>query len=425
MKYQLLSVSAYEDSSYPLHISRASIVVEAIEALREGLIEKRKRFRAIYGIPIESRTPRLAFHEIYTGQWIGVAEYIDRDRRALVRIVIEPKYRRFVDMYRETVEFLAEELKPLASIAIDLAYGYPCIEKDIRLAAWLIDRFVESESPFTVRVVHGSRGCSLHTYRGRAVLSRRVSEVNIRFYSTLLASIAFLARSMMSIDTYVPPELEKLIKVCLEEQRKILQAILHKPVVQEALLHGHVDDVDEEILLQLVGALKPIEITRVSRGISRAFMIPSTKIYELYVLTKIVQILGGIKQIYDIHRIRTPRGIVYFNRPPKKFSRVVHRIAGRVPHPDIIVVRDDTVIIVDAKYRENLSKLELKEALRLVAYAVDLARDHRLRAVVACLSKDLKNDVVVAKLDGVEIEILFVEVSPESSVRELENAVLS
>jgi len=423
LKYQLLSINASEDELRPIDIDRADAVIKAFRAIRHALREKDRLFRKLYGIRIESRAPRIAPGKVYTGQWVGIAEYMDRARGTLVRIAIAPKYRKFTELYRDTLRFLAENLRPLASLAMDLVYGCPSIGKDFRFAAWTLERYVETESPFTVKTVLSTRGHALRLRRGRVMLSRRISEVNEQLYSTILASLALLSRVVQDIRSSTPPELESLVKVWLEEQMKALQALLHKPIVQEALAYEHVGEVDETLLLQLLGSLKPIEVSNVIQGVTRALMIPSTKIYELYVLTKVIEVLGGAKSVHGIRRISTPRGIVYFNKPPKRLSRIVYRIAGSVPHPDIVVIRDGTAIVIDAKYRERLTKLELREVLRLIAYAADLARDSKFRVVVACLSKAIEN-IIAARLNDIEIEIVFVEVSPETGIAELGKAIL-
>ena len=128
-------------------------------------------------------------------------------------------------------------------------------------------------------------------------------------------------------------------------------------------------------------------------------------------LTKIVQALGRVKGIRGLHEIHIDNNIVYYNRPPGKISKLVFKLSKTVPHPDIVISKQNEVLIVEAKYREHLSQLELKESLRLLGYITDLARNETLKAIIACLSKTV--DYYTAPLNDKQINIIFVEVNPQ------------
>ena len=97
--------------------------------------------------------------------------------------------------------------------------------------------------------------------------------------------------------------------------------------------------------------------------------------------------------------------------------------------PDILLEYfTDTRIVVEAKYRPRLAlsrgartrrRLELKDALRLLGYLADLARDGSLRAVLAVPVRGGESATLAAALDGLWIRVDVAEVSPSVGSREL------
>jgi len=155
-------------------------------------------------------------------------------------------------------------------------------------------------------------------------------------------------------------------------------------------------------------------------GSARLFLIPSTKLYELYVLAQFLKAIGGSVELCGARCLEAQGVRFYFNKAP--VSRIVKRLAGKRPRPDISVKQGEKVVVVDAKYRElNRGRLALGDAVRLAAYLLDVARNGRLTAVVVALEKPTwVPPPVMLKCWGESclIEVKFVKVNP-SGVNEI------
>lgn len=140
---------------------------------------------------------------------------------------------------------------------------------------------------------------------------------------------------------------------------------------------------------------------------------PTTKIYELYVLHKIMTTLSERLQasphVVRLTTFRVGDVCIYYNRVPRKLSRVVHKLSRKLPRPDIIIKRDNKVLVVEVKYRKLDDKLNLGDVYRMLAYSVDLSRNKALRVLVVCLDRDKRTPVSV-KLDGANLEVTFLTV---------------
>jgi len=253
---------------------------------------------------------------------------------------------------------------------------------------------------------------------------QRVVKENRQLYSTINVGLSILTRALSNEIEEIPESLKGLVNIHLEEQRQLLKAIISKPIVLESLMRKVITEPHEETLLSLKTALKAVS-TPGAEGFFRLLLIPTTKIYELYVLIKIIQALGEDCRFLrhdNLNIIRTKRGIIYYNRPPKNFSRLVYKLSRTVPHPDITLEVDDNIIVLDAKYRENLEGLELREALRLVGYVTDLAKDTQLKAIVACLSKRI--DRIATTLNDLQVDISIIEINPLKDIEELTSVLI-
>jgi Holliday junction resolvase len=151
-------------------------------------------------------------------------------------------------------------------------------------------------------------------------------------------------------------------------------------------------------------------------GRSRQFLLPSTKIYELYVYAALVKALegkygrGAPKGRLAL-RIGTSK--LFFNHYPGDLSRVIARITGAVPSPDIFYLDERLAAPVECKYRELEGlRLRLGDAERLLSYLADSSRDERLKAVVVSLAA-LETRCVRASINGKEVEVCFAEVDPD------------
>ena len=330
--------------------------------------------------------------------------------------MVEPKYPLFHEVYREVARFVGEALKPLAEAVMDMALASPGGLGNVSLAAWLLERYVDVEPPHVYRLELGCRGGTLIKAAPRPMLARVVVEPNWRLYSTLRIGLSLLSRVIRRQLLAVPDALKRLLEEYRREQAAILSVLLARPQVRDALAAPVIDEVDPDVLLAVRAATRAMLVPG-RRGATRLLMIPTTKMYELYVLAKVVKVLGGVFRAEKPSIIHCGEATIYYNKPPKKLSRVAAKLSHRVPRPDLTVVKDRTVVVVDAKYREDVERLELKETLRLLGYVADLARDAELKAIVVCLSK--RTAGLKAKLNDMGVNIRVVEVNAERSELEV------
>ena len=111
--------------------------------------------------------------------------------------------------------------------------------------------------------------------------------------------------------------------------------------------------------------------------------LPSNKVYELWVLTLLVEIFikrlrvpplirereGGFEFDFDVAEIG-------YNLARSDWSKVFSKIV-RPPRPDYILVSEERRAVADAKYREP-RRLSVEDVERIIAYVVDYSepQDH-------------------------------------------------
>lgn len=158
-------------------------------------------------------------------------------------------------------------------------------------------------------------------------------------------------------------------------------------------------------------------------GAGRFVMIPSTKLYELYVYSVFAERLGPSFRECGPLCLKVAGVHLYFNAAP--LSRLVRRLSGRRPKPDVAFKTGQSIAVVEAKYRELRDrKLGLPDAVRIAAYLADVARNGRLKAVIASLSKPEGEDQIVARIgDGVEAAVYYAEINPDSSQDDVRSAL--
>jgi len=115
---------------------------------------------------------------------------------------------------------------------------------------------------------------------------------------------------------------------------------------------------------------------------------------------------------------------LFFNHYPEEFSRIIKKLSGATPSPDIFYSYDQLGVPIECKYRElNGSKLNLGDAERLLSYLADSSRNEKLKAVVVALSA--RRNVEETSINGKRVEVFFTEINPEKSNAEHVQHVLS
>ena len=114
--------------------------------------------------------------------------------------------------------------------------------------------------------------------------------------------------------------------------------------------------------------------------------------------------------------------LIRYHSLPRGLSRLVARLSGRQPDPDMVVEVDGARVIVEAKYRRlNRRRLRLADALRVAGYLLDVSDRKRLRAVIAHLHG--RRETVVARTPAGTVEVVMLPVNPRTGDDEIRSAV--
>ncbi|MEM1598003.1 MAG: hypothetical protein QXP31_11685 [Pyrobaculum sp.] len=366
---------------------------------------------------LDTPPPAVRGGKIRAGYWVGVAHVWTK--RGDVLIVIKPKVKCYADMLRKA----ALVFKPVRRLLL-LAY------------ATAVGTFNLSSAQRLAVLAHELYGALL---RGpRRVLVRApdgtiTTQLNAPLLSAVVASMKYAVDTLkvarrLEVDSEA---VKDIINFYVEPAEAALRS-LWSPELADAMALNEVEDFGE--YWHLPAAARKLGSTGYvvdKPGLRDQFaLVPSTKVYELYLMALVVEALreiqGGRVEVEDIggQAYRVGRYVVYFNQAP--VSAVVKSLAGRGPRPDVVVEGEGVRVVLDAKYRRT-KRLELKDALRFVAYLADVATDHTLHGVVAALTRREPVGAVIRTAgNAVEMCIEFVRVDPcdhEDSLREVRNVV--
>ena len=150
-------------------------------------------------------------------------------------------------------------------------------------------------------------------------------------------------------------------------------------------------------------------------------MLPSTKIYELFVYANIVKQIGGrVEEICGSRlALKVNSSRLYFNHYPRTMLRLIKDLTKRIPSPDILYVSKDLTIPIECKYRDlSKRKLRLGDAERLLSYIVDASRNGDFTTIITSLSKPREKEVKTS-IDGRNIKVVFVEFNPNTKIENI------
>ncbi|RLE70408.1 MAG: hypothetical protein DRJ37_06550 [Thermoprotei archaeon] len=391
------------------------VVEEVIRERRNALRELKVRLEAM---PPHLDGPWQTLKGyFYTGQWVGMvfASYED----IAITLLVRPKYRKFPEIYREVKEGFGRVLEPLASFLDKVSLGFGGGVSDIRIAAWLLDRYAEETPYYLVDVAKSWSGSRLILRSGKPVIIRKIVRWNEVFGATVVAGLSMLARALNESkkrlqEIGLPQTLWRLMEDFLREQEEMLQSIAARPYVKDAFLRLLQFEPDIDVLL---GLKRLLHVVAPGLGVARMLLIPSPKVYEFYVLLKLVEALKGKPHVSLAGpvEVEVNGAKIYYNEPPKSLSRLISKLSGAVPHPDFLLEIGNELVVLDAKYRLKLRRLSLSDALRLLGYMTDLAKDSVLKGIIVCPSKDsmpYRSSKVTAFLNDRSVEVQIAEVSP-------------
>jgi hypothetical protein len=424
------------------------------EELRKALIDledsiqrfKRCFFnesRRLFGfrIRLEAPAPRIRGETIYTGFWSGIYEYTPHEDREPIYIVIEPRVKGYYEMLRDIQETLHSyrdfqlliEIAPATHPSI-IALEF--IKKLLYEVQNLIDREpkyiatkISDSSGEYVEVLMGARDIELKPYTIRKTLNESLA------FATAIA-LKNAAKAIQSIRC-IAKEVERLtgestILKAVEEYINQMSAFLELLLSEEFVAYSlyKLDTVDfERIDLErywhvlytsrLVSLV--VRGAREASGSLRISMLPSTKIYELFVYANIVKQFGD--RVEEVKRSRLALRIgsakLYFNHYSRSISRFIRSLTKRTPAPDIFYTSKSLSAPIECKYRKlNGQKLMLRDAERLLSYIVDASKDEDLIAIIASLSKPVESEVK-ANINGKNIRIVFAEFNPDTKIESI------
>lgn len=421
-----------EGTRCPQDGSLARLIINAFQVVRRAALAHMRYVHRFYKLKLESLPPRIGEDRIvYTGQWVGLVEYYD-DRGRCVQLVIEPRYKLFHKVYEEVVLGCGGLSPSLALAVADLHLSSVGRLPAINTALFVIEEYASRNPPY---LVIEEPLYSAHITPHGVLRVKRILQ-NERYYATLAASVSILSQAIKLVSTHLASSLlEVMAKSYAELQRKLLSILATNLQVIEAL-HGYwYEEPDEDVLLS-VKATTHYALAPGEGGVARFLLTPTPKIYEIYVLVKIAEALRNkygesleaCGQTIHCYQMEVKGRLVkiYYNRPPPKLSRLIYKMTGSRPHPDILVTYDGTRIVVDAKYRPGFSltarrrkgKLKLSEALRLLGYVTDLASDTTLQLIIA-VPKKVRDEELKEQLDNLTINVKLAEVSPRTGIQDL------
>ncbi|RLE49430.1 MAG: hypothetical protein DRJ33_08265, partial [Candidatus Methanomethylicota archaeon] len=346
MNYHLL---LEEDKKLPIHevrklvrpkISRRlfkELLKKLVKDLSRAVREKRILFNKIYRVKLEARPPCIISDfeglKLYTGQWVGIIQYSLGMKGPSLTLEIEPKYDDFHLMYQEVVKKLKEDdFKPLGQLTLSLPLSTVKPVRDIRLALWLLEQYLDTTPPYLYIEGEGAVGHRLKKVTPQPRLAFTMIKINEELYSTAAVSTALIAKTLKGDVPVESKKLKGLMEVHIKEQQELLGTLLARPLIREAMIRTPEIEPNLDICLMIREALTATP-SPIGKGLSRLLLIPTIKTYELYVLLKTIEALGGLLDVRSLHIIKTKKATLYYNRPPKRLSRFIYKLSRSVPHP--------------------------------------------------------------------------------------------
>lgn len=428
------------------------------EAVEEFAISFAKISRRIFGarIVVDSPPPIVLGTRVFAGYWSGVFTY-SRDGKG-VTIVVVPRVRNYVAMIDKIDSVLGKvsaDFRALLRAVPTSGVGYAVGLHALRVLGEALYLAYREPRRYAVRT-QSDPGYEVELAPGPATsiaIYGRTYSANAELFTALaLATRSVVLGIKKALQTAEEirdslkevPEAYAFLSSAVSRYKSdiinIVNSFISDEVIQASLVF---DEFAEDVgrYHYLVRGAKAVETGMAyspTRGETASFLLyPSTKLYELYTLAHLVESAtkcnGGIRYL---GRLAVEAGQIkaYFNRYPRKLSRVVaHITRGLTPRPDILVASDGKVVVIDAKYRRldgaKPRLLGLGDAERLAAYILDASRNAELKAVVVALSKPperllQKIASSIKGINGKSIKVEFVELDPDGKADDLYGRVV-
>lgn len=434
---------------------------EAVTFAREQIEEFSRVFRREtrrtfgFGVRLDAPAPRVRGSKLFSGFWSGVFVYSPQGSRAggePIYIIVKPR----IKNYHRMLDFIEKTLFSFSDFLL-LTYAIPSLSPTflsidlIRRILLELQLLLDREPKLFSELMVGDSGelldfsvCERGVAYNALVMRRRLNTplafslaVAMRNIASALSSCETVLRDLTSVlsDT-AGEELLEVIESYTLRIKSFLRSLLSDEFIAYSLYSLEAVDINRVDLekywyvahsSRIIG--RSAQWSESFLGKSKQFLLPSTKIYELYVYAVLIDALRnelGGNQVEEsgILALQVGSSKLFFNHYPEEFSRIIKKLSGAIPSPDIFYSYDQLGVPIECKYRElNGAKLNLGDAERLLSYLADSSRNEKLKAVVVALSA--RRNVEETSINGKRVEVLFTEINPEKSNAEHVQHVLS
>lgn len=352
-------------SNYCINVSRGEFE-KALMDLEKTILEFKQSFlkesRKIFGfkIRLEAPEPKIRSERVHTGLWSGVYEYIPRNGKEPIYIVIEPRVEKYYEMLKDIRETLHtyRDFQLLVGIAPAIHPSLVALEV-IRRLLYEIQNIVDREPKYIaskisnesgeyIEISAGIRGLEIKPYTIKKTLNEPLAFTTAIALKSIARAIQRLKSVSEEIKHYSGTNtIVKVLEEYLYQINRFLQLLLSEEFIAYSLSVFDTVDferIDVEKYWYVLRMSKMISlVTRGVRGFSgslRAFLLPSTKIYELFVYSNIVKQLGGRVEEISGSRLalKVDSSRLYFNHYPRTMLRLIKDLTKRIPSPDILYV---------------------------------------------------------------------------------------
>jgi len=448
------------------------LIVKAIESMSKSIGEYSDTFlrisKKIFGFPLKLDTPPpvIKGNRIKAGYWVGVYEYVEKESKSVVRLIIAPQlreYRRMLHTVDEVLGKLSEDFKLLTRMLPASATSFALLSL-IKLVLLELNRLVEHEPKRFSSLVESPVGEVMEVILAPTPAYKVFKQVftpNLKLYLTVVLTLENLGSAVKELSKLLreAEDMEKviqlsgtdrsyyeglieLVKQYVDEVKSFIKVLVNSAYVQHMLTYytRHMYEITKlDVYDYLVRTSRKLRQGLFSSpegagAYSRQILFPSTKLYELYVYANTVRLYSQKKRVKPEYKpkltIAVGNAKFYYNHYPRKLSRVIAAITTkhRTPRPDILFYRNSKTVVIDAKYRKLDSNkprlLGLPDAERIAAYLLDAVYNDVLQAIVVSLSKPPQELVEKARkriksLDGKRLNIEFVEMNPDTTVEDI------
>jgi hypothetical protein len=415
--------------------------------------------------------PRIGKEKVLFGEFVGEHIIGSFDDKVFV-LVVEPKvgwsaYKRMVVESLEIPAILGTRgvLKPLLAnasvfgIYSPISYSLLLTELTLQILSSSLPRAVEEYKIISGGVVgkpdpHDtyilmSRGFPLAVFRRLRI---RVVNAPLMLLARFHEMLAQDLQQLLKVVVERFPGREEVINSIVEEIHRLIDvhtALIWATELREHLIAFHrmglaesklVEEAYREagfntLLKQVIDLFVEYlnKVTLIHRfGESKLNPIPSNKLYELWILSKLIEYLKNLDKTLNIRRatdmylsIEANGVTLHYNLPRMRKLKIASLAPKARLRPDYTIrVGKDGEIVMDAKYKR---RIELEDIERLATYIIEFAKPvkNKLYATIITLQdtetgkeKGSRNRAL-----GTEIEVEILRIDPRQRDKEIRDTL--